>query len=60
MAVFRDENPGKRLRRRVFQAVKGDAEKRQTIIWRLAWGFQLLIVGRAAQNQMRCVCGAHK
>jgi hypothetical protein len=45
MADFHDENPGKRLRRRVFQAVKGDEEKRQTIIWRLPWGFQLLIAG---------------
>jgi hypothetical protein len=45
MANFHDENPGKRLRRRVFQVVKGDTEKRQTIIWRLPWGFQLLIAG---------------
>jgi len=45
---FLDENPGKRLRRRVILVLKGDAEKRQTIIWRLLWGFQLLINDDAA------------
>jgi hypothetical protein len=47
MRDFHGENPGKRLRRRVFLLVKRDREKRQTIIWRLAWCFQLLIAGIA-------------
>jgi hypothetical protein len=39
MADFHDENPGKRLRRRVFQAVKGDAEKKANDYLAFAMGF---------------------
>jgi len=50
MAVFHDENPGKRLRRRVFQAVKGDAEKKANDYLAFALGFSTLNHGHDRIN----------